>query len=244
MSRWDDLSASLEALDAYMARVSGETAVHFFAPLDDATFEELADDLRAHGWTIATTGTHSFNATDDASKLRFVTDEDMLRVQLLASAHPEDDWAFVNSMVGSSGAHVSGDATDWTPPATTDANAQASFLSRAAQHVQDTWNEAQSYADTKKQEIAQQVAPVVDKATVLAKDVAKGIVENPVITAAQTDTGKSLVADAQQTLSDVGQKVKGFATGAAGFFGLNFGVGLVVTAIVAWFLLKPRARAA
>lgn len=244
MSRWDDLSASLEALDAYMARVSGASAVHFFAPVDDATFLELEEDLRNQGWTIATTGTHSFNATEGGSKLRFVSDDDMLRVQLLSSSHPDDDWNFVNSLVGSSGAHVSGDSTVWTPPSTTDANAQASFLSRAADHVKQTWNDAQGYADTTKQEIAQQIAPVVDKAKELAKDVAKGVVENPVITAAQSDTAHSLVNDAQQTLSDVGAKVKGFATGAAGFFGLNFGVGLVVTAIVAWMLLKPRTSAA
>lgn len=83
--------------------------VHHYAPLSAVGLSNLVASLSDAGWACTFTSDSGLAANcispDGQSKFRFVTDPDMLRVQLLASPHPVADWAAMDQLLsnGSSG---------------------------------------------------------------------------------------------------------------------------------------------
>lgn len=81
--------------------------VRHYAPLSAAGLANLVATLSDAGWACAFTSDSGLAANcispDGQSKFRFVTDPDMLRVQLLASLHPAADWAAMDQLLSSSG---------------------------------------------------------------------------------------------------------------------------------------------
>jgi len=89
--------------------------VRHYPPISLGAFQDMLDELRGANWNVENASTHSarVTSTSGATKFKIVTDEDGLRVQLLAGDDTPGTWKPLETVV-SHYASVSGDEkTRW-----------------------------------------------------------------------------------------------------------------------------------